>query len=475
MSPRARAAAVAGGFLALPFLLAPGLLLGETPWLREVWSHEFPTKELVARAIAAGRWPLWNPMAACGTPVLAAPEVGALYPLNPLLAALPYDVAFPLFLALHVALAGLAARALALGMGTSAWGAALAGLAYAASGPVVSALNVPTRLEAAAWIPLALLGGRRFAVEGRPAALAGGAGALAMVVLAGEAQFALYVGGALLLWILADTGSGGSAWARRAGSAAGRALAVGALAAGLAAIQIFPAMEWMAETPRGGPVRWDPAGSPGSAAAWSWRPWELGADLLVPDLVGCPTRAFYGSWFGLDPRIFAHAYAGLLVLALAGKAGARPGGPDRAALAWVAAGFLLACGRHLPVYGLLYDLVPFFDRFRYPGKATPFLALGLAVLAGRGLDRWRAGPQARARPDGTDGLVALGAGGFAAAALLLAAAAPLLFVPDAPPEVARAVVAEARAAAFRAAALALLAGAALVAARPGRLPGAWGP
>ncbi len=444
MSARAQAWAVAGGFLALPFLLAPGLLVGETPWLREVWSHEFPTKELVARAIAAGRWPLWNPMAGCGTPILSAPEAGALYPLNPLLAALPHDVAFPLFLALHVALAGLAARALALGMGASAWGAALAGLVYAASGPIVSALNVPTRLAAAAWIPLALLGGRRFAVGGSPAALAGGGAALAMVVLAGEAQYAVYAGGALLLWILADPGSvsgpwaGGSAWGRRTGCAAGRALAVGAFATVLAAIQVLPAIEWMGETPRGGPVPWDPGGALGTAGSWSWRPWELAADLLAPDLFGCPTRAFFGSWFRLDPRFFAHAYAGLAVLALAALAAARPAGPDRAALAWAAAGFLLACGRHLPVYGLLYDLAPLFDRFRYPAKALPFLALGLAVLAGRGLDRWRAGPPARPRPalpDGRDGFVALGAGGFAAAALLLAAAAPLLLVPDAPPEV----------------------------------------
>ncbi len=63
----------------------------------------------------------------------------------------------------------------------------------------------------------------------------------------------------------------------------------------------------------------------------------------------------------------------------------RPRGP----IVLAAAGVFLALGAYNPVYYLLWRIVPGFDLFRAPARWLALFALGIAVLAGMGLDALR--------------------------------------------------------------------------------------
>lgn len=93
-----------------------------------------PAQAAVRRALAAGEWPLWNPYAGAGAPLLAAPEAQAFAP--PAVAALPFalDRAAGVAAALKV-LAALAFTFLFLRREGAAAPAALAGaFAYGLGG-----------------------------------------------------------------------------------------------------------------------------------------------------------------------------------------------------------------------------------------------------------------------------------------------------------------------------------------------------
>ena len=87
------------------------------------------------------------------------------------------------------------------------------------------------------------------------------------------------------------------------------------------------------------------------------------------------------------------AYVGLIGLALA-LFGAWAGRHtrDRAwtfGLLFTLLGLFLAAGRWNPLYYLLYKLVPGFDLFRAPARWMMLYTLGMAVLAGIGVERLR--------------------------------------------------------------------------------------
>ena len=99
-----------GGWLVSPIPQMGGDVLTEFyPWL------SYATAEL-----RRGALPLWGPFSLAGTPLLANPQVGILYPLNwPLLAVLPVERALNWSAALHVALAAAATYGLGRRWGLS--------------------------------------------------------------------------------------------------------------------------------------------------------------------------------------------------------------------------------------------------------------------------------------------------------------------------------------------------------------------
>ena len=356
----AAAAGAAAHALVAAWVFAPALLGGRVLYFRDLSTYFYPNLVFLGQSLAAGVFPLWNPSVDAGTPFLM------LYPPDTLLVAVG-GARFALAVGppLHMLLASVGASLLGreLGMGrVAAW---TCGSIFALSGFRVSAVNLLEKHQAAAWAPVVVLAAVRCARRPRPAAAVLLAGVLALQVstLAGEIVLQTAAAAALLAWRPMD---------RRGWLALG---AAGALAAVLAAPALLGAAAVMKDTRRGSGF------SAAEALSGAASPLEL-AGLALPRFFGEMHTLTEAGFWGQDvfPGGFPYllsVYVGLAALALATAAGR-----DRSWLL-VAASVLLALGARGPFAPVLVSLAV----FRSPVKFLFLASLGIALLAGRGLDR----------------------------------------------------------------------------------------
>ncbi|MBC7225219.1 MAG: hypothetical protein H5T59_13275, partial [Anaerolineae bacterium] len=132
------------------------------------------------------------------------------------------------------------------------------------------------------------------------------------------------------------------------------------------------------------------------AMTYSFWPWRL-ITLAVPDFFGNPG---HGDYWGYANYWEDAAYVGLLPLFLAAYAGwrwvrSRRNPPDARPQALRLAPFflflvpvslLLALGKNLPLYPLVFRWVPGFGFFQAPARLLCWYAVAVAVLAGIGWD-----------------------------------------------------------------------------------------
>jgi len=368
-------------------------LAGEVLFRRDVHLMWYAQVEAFVRAVIAGEWPLWNPAIGFGQPLWADANVQVLYPptwLNLLVRPWTYYTAF---VVAHLLLAALGGRALARALGLGPRAAAVAGLLWMASGPVLSMADVWNQLAGAGWMAWALAAGVRMLRSGRArSALATGA-ALAAQIVAGSPEAVLLTGAGLVAYALVAhpwraTGRAPSATAATSasGSRVARAAILSvAVALGLSAAQWVPSAAAAAESGR--------LHLSGEAQGyWSVPPAGLiqmalptGADVL-PLQPPVAARLFGGH----DP-LLPSLYLGLgtVILAVAAFAGPRP---REAALLLLlfALGLAVALGPHLFVHRVLIALVPPLRALRYPVKAMPAAALSWALLCALGFESWAA-------------------------------------------------------------------------------------
>ncbi|MEE9219331.1 MAG: hypothetical protein V3U98_09735 [Acidobacteriota bacterium] len=374
-------------------LAALALLASAAPWFgaalggsrvlyfRDLLQNLYPWRRFWVEEVRRGNWPLWDPYAAAGTPYLANPNTLSLYPLSWLQAVLPFHLAFNWVIIATWLLAQAGAYRLARRLGLARPPALLTALAYGGSGYLISALNLPNLLVAAAaipWVCWASVGVARRA-GGRDVACL--AAALALCVLGGEPLalgVALAAAGLLILW---PGGEGADPRRRLAGAVAG--LVIGLL---LAAPLLLPAAELVLHSERG-------AGLPQVERAR----WSVGAlraaEMVLPGLGGEPVWFDPGRYWsqaqhpGTMPLLLS-LYAGVPLLALGaiGGLGLRP----RTRIV-VAGGILLclgmAAGPNLPLFAALEALGAPSQWLRYPSKFVAGVFGPLAVLAGLGLQR----------------------------------------------------------------------------------------
>lgn len=162
---------------------------------RDTGRFSYPLKQYMAGALRAGRLPLWFPWTQSGMSLMGEMAPGVFHPFTLLYLALPFELAFKLNHVLAIPLAAAGTFLLARKLGASQWAAALAGAVYAGSGFVVSMCdsNVYILLGVVS-VPLALHGLLRFLERPRPLRLLWAGFALALPMLAGEAQSALFAG-----------------------------------------------------------------------------------------------------------------------------------------------------------------------------------------------------------------------------------------------------------------------------------------
>jgi len=331
-------------------------------------------------------YPLWNPYHFLGMPTFGSLAfIPYAYPPDPLFGFLNKGLHFPdlTWLLAHYLLLGLAMVALLRSFGASAEAALFGGVTLALTPNLVAvgAFGHGSQIMTAAYLPLLVLLFDRFARRGSWLALAGFAFAAAFQLLRGHVQIVFYswialTGYALFLAVAAfREGRRDEGWRTILGLAGGLGLGFG-----MSAFLYLPVHEYAGLSTRGG----GEGGGAGMAYAtsWSFHPREM-LTFLIPSFFGFGGPTYWGSM----PFTDYPNYMGIVPLALAVYAAVRARGTLRAYLvALTAVALLISFGKHfLPLYGLLYDHLPFFNKFRVPVMILFLVQFAVAALAALGL------------------------------------------------------------------------------------------
>ena len=336
-----------------------------------LWWREFGFGEL-----AKGNLALWNPHIFSGAPFFGNTQSALLYPLNWLFLALPLPLATNWSIALNAWLLGAFMFLWASRRGLQPFAAFVCGALIMFCAPYF--LHVPAGhlniVSLIPWIPLLFLAIDEWLASRRWIWCLVGMLAVAMQSLSGQPQY-VYFSGLV---------AGGYALLRLLERGEGRGVAVAGLlsfyAGGvlLSAVQLLPGVQAAQETIRSRPL-------PFQFAAYFNFPPENLVTFIVPGFFGdVANQPYWGRWYLWETCGFfgvmglALAAYGMATVTMAGK---------RALLAVVAIAILLALGDSTPVFLVLFDWVPLFDRFRGVGKFMFMAVLVLVLFAGYGLDR----------------------------------------------------------------------------------------
>ena len=328
--------------------------------------------------IAQGRWPLWNPLLFCGTPLGANGQIGFFYPPNVLFWILPEALAFWLHGWIHLLVLTIGAFFWGRVLGFKRRAAFVVALGIGFGGTVAAhyfAGHVSWHAARAfwpwqgAWMVLFLRHGRV-----REAMLWGAAtGSCALGGAPQVFQFGLLISmGVALIWV----------GVHRRVPRVGAALAGLGVAAGLVMLELAPLHELSQWSARGTGLEFEEA----TRKSATWR------SLLS---VGWPT--LFGGSTGQQWRIEGNGhedvvFIGLISFLLALCApflARRDGNATRAVwflLGALALSFVLALGHRTPLYRALYDALPLFRLTRVPARWLELSAVAASLLAGYGVD-----------------------------------------------------------------------------------------
>lgn len=400
--------------LALLFYLPQ--LLGLATFPDGDFTHHFlPFSLFQQQEMLSSRLPVWNPYTYGGHPFLADIQAAVFYPISNLLLFLTLPWTAPgarlYFLQieamLQVAMAGLFTWLLVRDLTGRRWAAFIAGAIFAFSGYLTGYPPLQLAvLRTAIWLPLLLwLLMRGVATPRQWRWWIGGGVALAVAFFGGHAQTFLFVLYAVATWILLLLVWRLLALRRQAGGFGGDnrhcplaiaagLLAFGLVAAGVAAAQALPGLEFAQLSVR---AQVDYAYvSGGFPLQDTWQ-------LLLPGVLTLYSPLYVGvvglglAWLGL----FAYWPAGRAQAASPQASRTVHGHlylpstysvPFFALLALIA--LSLAYGANGLLYPLFHQFMPGWNLFRGQERAAYLVAFGLSVLAGHGV---AAIPQLRGR------------------------------------------------------------------------------
>jgi len=409
----------------LALLAFPGVLLWRPLFGGQVFFWGTPLLQFVPwQRMAAGMWrsgqlPLWNPLVGCGTPLAANYQTAAFYPLNVLYLLLPAEVAMVWTAALHLALAGWGMYAWGRAAGLDRFPAFVGAVSPAGSGFLVTRVALfPSMVLTFPWLAVWLWRAEMLAQRRRLSDALWLGLSLGLGLLAGHAQTAFYGGLLLAAYVTfrtvqearskkqevrsrtqgagkePDHNAGPTAWGlgfRVWDLRFGICYLVWPLCAaivglGLAAIQLLPTAELMAQSQRAAGVDYD------LAMTYSFWPWRL-ITFAAPDFFGNPGR---GTYWGYATYWEDAGYVGVLPLLLAVEAVlSRKRRRDRSrggmTCFWAVCAvgsLILALGKNTPVFPFLFHHVPSFDLFQAPARWLAVTTIALAALAALGA-QWR--------------------------------------------------------------------------------------
>ncbi len=409
-----------------------GATIPHNSLLTDLIIENYAWKQFAVNSLRAGEIPLWNPYLFAGAPFLANGQHGMLYPFSWLFFFVPVAKAYGWYTIMQLWLAGASMYVLGRVLHMRRGSAAVAGLIYQGSGFLLTSAAVfPMIIGAAAWLPLLLAAIERIVTSAAARSaktllwMVMGAIALGLQILAGHIEITYYtllIMAVYALWRLISV-----SLAAYRGAPAGQrpqepwyqfALRpvpwlIGLVGIGLmlGALQIIPFYEVGQANFREG------AASFAEVRSWAF-PWRRIITLLLPNFFGNPAHHDYldvftgqrvafttNSYGELNPQGANSSVWGLknyveggiylavlpLFLSLFGAAGAwRKGTKDPRRSQSIF--FLLLCFFSLafifgtPLYALLYYGLPFINQLHTPFRWVWPLSLGVAVLAGFGVD-----------------------------------------------------------------------------------------
>lgn len=375
------------------FVFSGEMLVGQ-----DTLSLGLVARDFFAQALKSGSFPLWNPVILGGTPFLDSLAGGdSIYPTSILLVLMEPFRALGWKLILHVFAAGLFTYGWIRSLGRSREAAFLSGLAYLLA-PFMVTLVFPGhdgKLFVTALTPLLFWATERALAVGRLRAFGGMALVIGLILLTTHFQYAYFLFGSvgtyalvrvILLWKLGLP-------VKFSAARFGTFLAFSVVGAGVAGIQLLPAVGYVTEYSRRTATTTQASEeySVAYSSSWSLHPEEI-VSLAVPEFVGNTAGDAgwaAGTYWGRNPLKFNHEYAGLVVLLLAALSffGAASRG-----IRWTFVGIggvalLFALGLHTPVWRLFYELFYGISLFRAPSNAAFLFGFGAVTLMAFGVDR----------------------------------------------------------------------------------------
>lgn len=415
-------------------------------------TYFYPYRQYAATALQGGNVPLWNPYLFQGVPFLANQQTAVLYPPNLLYLLVSTEKGLALSIALHLVWGAVGLYVYTRQVTNLVWLAAVgAAITFGLSGFLGAQVGHVNQVNAAVWLPWALLAAHRLYVGRSFQWTVGLSLILAVQFLAGHAQpsymtlaaiMLYWLGHAVWDWLgvttlrprflttasaapakstasLPSPGAGTptaprwfTIFSNRCAQVIWRPLVALALlgcafagAAALTAPQVLPMLQLTHHSTRQGGLSYN------EATAFSLSPREFLPGMLPTPDGFVSTAEYYG-------------FIGILAIALAllGVAATyrRPATLAFAGLALT--GLLLALGVSNPLYPILFEVLPGLDLFRVPARWLLLYTFAASVLVGIGIDWLASCPQVL--EDRRRSLIRFGIG-MLALALVVAVLAPL--------------------------------------------------
>jgi len=361
-------------------------------------------------------YPLWNPYVFLGMPSFGSGAYNPLiYPpdwpvalLQRLIPALPELT----WLLLYYFLAGLFTFLLAREWGARPEGALVGAVAFVFQPNLVAvgAHGHGSQLVDSAYLPLMLWLAARWLKKGTLAELGWLALAGGFQFLRGHVQICFYTWLAIAIYavvVLAMAARRPEELPRLAIRSAAL-LGAAVLAFGIAGVYNLPLRDYAGQSMRGSSAN---GGAPFDyATSWSMGFYEL-PSIVFPNWVGFGGGTYWGAMPFTD---YPNGYLGVIVLLLALCGFAAGGGGDTGARIFAGAlalfSLLVSLGKHFPLYALLYDHLPMFNKFRIPVMILVLFQLAFAMAAAWGWGLLVRVGESRGRMDLVDKLLAGAAG-----------------------------------------------------------------
>jgi Bacterial membrane protein YfhO len=331
----------------------------------------YPVAFFFRESFRRGELPLWNPYNSCGIPFLAQWNTMTLYPPVLFYLIFPMPWSYGVFCLGHLFLAGMGMYFLARKWSGSSLAGALAGAVFAFNGLTWNGLMWPNIIAALGWMPWIVLAMERAWREGgRSVVLA--ALAAGMQLLSGGAEVIILTWFFLgVLWLAKLF------WAEVPRTKlAGRTLAAGGLAAGLATAQLLPFLDLL---------RYSQRSTSFGMSNVSALPLTGWANYLVP-FFHCTLSPQGVPMFTNQINWIDSYYLGVIVVALALLAVVGRGTLHTRVLAGLGLfSLLMALGGRALVYDWVKAVFPPLGFMRFPAKFVLLATFVIPLLAACGL------------------------------------------------------------------------------------------